>query len=143
MRSLAGPRLVALLAALVLAAGTFTLPVARLPFAGLYTLHAYRPVAAVLLVVLAAGAAGLALRGPARVANVLAAGAAYVVARTAWQIGRDHPPARAGRMIDAVTSSVPGALSAQWGLWVLAIAATALLAAAVLLARVDVARDGR
>lgn len=135
MRTLTAPRLAALASALVLAAGAFTLPVARLPFAGLFTMYAYRPAAAVLLVVLALGAAALAMRGPARLALVLATGAAYVVGRAAWQVHRERPPVRTGRMIDAITSGVPGALSAQWGLWVLAIAAGVLLVAGVLLAR--------
>ena len=124
--------IVVLASALVLVAGTFTVPVARLPFAGLFTLYAYRPVAGVVLVVLAVLTALLAMRGVSRWPPALAAGAAYLVVRTAWQVHRDTPPERTSRAIDAITGSVPGALSAQWGLLVLAIAALGLLAGALL-----------
>ena len=134
MRTPAAPRLAAVAAALVLAAGTFTMPVARLPFAGLYTMFAYRPTAAVLLVVLAVATAALALRHTPRWTVALATGAAYVVGRTWWQVAHEHAPSRAGRGIDAITSCVPGAIVTQWGLWVLAAAALLLLASAVLLA---------
>jgi hypothetical protein len=147
MRTPAAPRLAAVAAALVLAAGAFTVPVARLPFAGLYTLFAYRPTAAVLVVVLALATAAfataaLAVRGSPRWMVALATGAAYVVGRTWWQVAHEHAPSRAGRGIDAITSRVPGAIATQWGLWVLAAAALLLLASAVVLASGE-ARRGR